>query len=81
MNISFKVFNKLPNEAKFIRTTVFVDEFAVDIVNPNNMYSIDAYDNMQTIGDDSGTFTDEKRWNILQSYLNFCYNHSKEPCE
>ena len=63
------------------QTTVFVDEFAVDIVNPNNMYSIDAYDNMQTIGDDSGTFTDEKRWSILESYLNFCYNHSKEPCE
>ena len=53
MNISFKVFNKLPNEAKFIRTTVFVDEqHFIDEFDENDEKAVHIlmYQNNKAIG-------------------------------
>ena len=61
-------------------SVVFIDEFSVDIID-DNMYSTDGYDNMQTVGEEHNVFSDEKRWSILQSYLEYCSDLSKEPCE
>ena len=63
------------------QSVVFTDEFSVDIMDPNNMYSRDGYDNMQTVGGDPSVFSDEKRWSLLQDYLNYCEGIRREPCE